>query len=222
MKKILKKTKTNEALSPAEIIAMNKERAEADKKRREEEEAKKREQKIKSIWVKELHINPANTGKDYADLELTMMDGSVEPFQYSIATTGIPGKWTGDADDFSKNRNGGNDHFVAGDAYKAGLDPMYKAILANLKRSPSFRKYGIEPTDTDVRISMIRVGFNDWRIQWFYGKDKISDSLWAFGREMPKVEENPVVRKAVAKSDSASRGRAIFTSGNTKIYKLDF
>lgn len=219
MKKLPKKT--NEALSPDEIISMSKGRIEAGKKDREEQEAKKRQQTIKSIWVKELHIDPSKPSKDYADLEITRMDGTVEQCQYPIDTCGVPGKSKGVIDDFSDNRNGGNDRFVSGDAYKSGLDPIYKTILADLKRSKAFRAYNIQPTDKDVRLSLIRVEFNDWRIQWFYGKDKIADSMWAFGRAMPTVVKNPIVRREAAKKQSAYRGRAVYTSGNTKIYKLD-
>jgi len=77
--------------------------------------------------------------------------------------------------------------------------------------------------DLDVRLSMVRVAFNDYRIKWSYGPSKTTDKTWSFAAKANNTYKNPAVKRA-KKSwlDASKKNQAIvYQSGNTKIYKTE-
>ena len=179
------------------------------------EKAKKLEQKIKSIWIKDICIDTQNENNSHAPLEITYTDGKVEDFNFPIGTTGSDTAFKGDKEY--------NEYAVAGERYRQG-DASYKQTLQNLKRA--FARYHLEPTDEDVRIAGIRNAFNDYRIKWYYGKDKKDDPMFAFSRTEAdaKVDNAKGISKLAfgqQKKAREDRGYAIYKNGNTTIYKTE-
>lgn len=189
--------------------------------------AERNKQEIKSIWIKSLDINLDDETKSTAQLQITYSDGKVEDVDFPIGTTG-------EGSQFAKGDKIAG-YVIPGEKYSQG-DASYKAALQNLKRA--FAKYGIEPTDEDVRISLIRQAFNDWRIKWMYGPEKKDDPFTAFSRTQADVEDAKLAKKILSgrgtssklaslrfgdkgrPSSAASKGRAVYSHGNTTIYKV--
>lgn len=213
-------TKTPEEVRADAIKAA----AEKWKRDREAEAAEKARQKIKSIWIKEIHIDDDNESKSVAKLEITFMDGKVVDEDFPIGTTGLDSN-------FKDITVGGRK--VSGERYRQG-DAFYKEVYKNLK--PAFARYGIEPSDEDVRISMVRTSFNDWRIKWYYGKDKKTEPMFAFSRTEADAKAEAMAKDAskraisrlelladpskknAASSAAAGKGRVVYKNGNTTIY----
>lgn len=91
----------------------------------------------------------------------------------------------------------------------------------------AYQEAGVKISDEDVRVCMVKFGFNSQpQIKWFYGKDKFEDPVWAFSRVKPDPETVKASQKKIGTSyekkasDTASKGREVYSSGNTKIYKL--
>lgn len=99
-------------------------------------------QEIKSIWIKSLDIHQDDETKSVAKLQITYTNGEFEDVDFPIGTTGSGSQ-------FAKGDKIAG-YVIPGEKYSQG-DASYKAALQNLKRA--FAKYGIEPTDEDVRVS---------------------------------------------------------------------
>jgi len=131
------KESLNEAgLSLDDIVKKGNEIAAKRQAEVDAEKAKKLEQKIKSIWIKEVNIDQNDDNKSNAKLEITYMDGEVKEDIIPIGTTGA-------AKDYAKSN-------VSGEKYRQ-MDVTYDNALKSLKRA--FAHYHIEPTDEDVRVS---------------------------------------------------------------------
>ena len=124
-----------------------------------------KKQMIKSIWVKDIHVDQHDESKSVATLEIVDMDDQTEETDFDIGTT----------------KAGGN--FV-------NADSLYKELKRNLSYSKKSKV-----TDQDVRLSMIHVAFNDGRIIWFYGKNKAPASEWVFSGEQKKLANSPIAKK---------------------------
>lgn len=175
----------NEAgMSLADIVKKGNEIAAKRQAERDAEKAEKMQQKIKSIWIKEVNIDPADDNKSNAKLEITYMDGEVRDDVIPIGTTGA-------AKDYVKSN-------VSGEKYRQ-MDVTYDNALRTLKKA--FSQYHIEPTDEDVRVCQIRQAFSDWRIKWYYGKDKKDDPMFAFSRTEADAKAEAASSKGVSKLD---------------------
>lgn len=65
---------------------------------------------------------------------------------------------------------------------------------------------------------MIKFGFaSQPDIKWFYGKNKYEDPVWAFSRVKPAESVQKIAKEKVEK---AYKGKEVFKSGSTTIYKL--
>lgn len=157
-----------------------------------DEKAAKTKQNIKSIWVKDFKFGQDKDTKDYAILEITYMDGSKEEIKFDVSAQN-------------------NKDFIQSDQL---FKELKKAVDSN------FKKKGIKPSEEDYRLSLVRVAFNDWRIKWYYGKDKKTDSIWAFAKELPKAASTSVAKKARANNNAVDDGVIIYKSGNTTIKKM--
>jgi len=91
-------------------------------------------------------------------------------------------------------------------------DRLYKELKRNM--SASGKKFD----DIDVRISMVRVAFSDPLIKWSYGPSKVSDSKWAFGKEVKAYRQKPEAKKA---EQEAKSRYAVYRNGNTTIYRTE-
>ena len=270
------KMKTNEALSPDEIM-----KAAADRKAKEEEakraeaEAKKNAPKIASIWIKKLNINKSNPMNDTADIQLTWSDGRVEDIAFNIGTSGETLdtiKWNDpndagkDAEEIEYQREVGDGGYNVKDGYLQ-MDKFYRDIVRSLKETVKigrkfdhteyperhdiggslmptrkgsrhdtqlykgkpvytggklvknpFQAAGVRITDEDVRVCMIKFGFaSQPDIKWYYGKNKYEDPIWAFSRVKPDESVKKIAKEKVQK---AYKGKEVFKSGRTTIYKL--
>ena len=65
-------------------------------------------------------------------------------------------------------------------------DKYYKQVAQSLRASRRIAKDPRPVTVKDVQLSMIRLAYNDQRIVWFYGKDKMPESAWKYANEVKK------------------------------------
>ena len=154
---------------------------------------KAKEQQIKTIWVKSLNIDKTNDDKSVAKLEIEYADGKKEDVDFNIGTSGTAGGFE-------------------------NADRLYKELKKNMKMPK-----GVAASDEDIRLSMVRVAFNDWRIKWLYGKSKATDGVWAFSRESKRMSSDPIVkreRKAWVDKDEKNRA-VVYRSGSTTIYRTE-
>lgn len=138
--------------------------------------------KIKSIWIKKIHINKGNEKESFATLEYEFADGTKEEVQYPIGTVGGSGSYI-------------------------DRDELYRECYRNLKGSKLAKQTTI--TDADVRIACIRVTFTsiDSMIEWFYGPNRSPDPLDAQQREEIKQlsKSGRVISAAKAKAKKDPR-----------------
>ena len=154
---------------------------------------KAKKQQIKTIWVKSLNIDKTNDDKSVAKLEIEYVDGKKEDVDFNIGTSGTAGGFE-------------------------NADRLYKELKKNMKMPK-----GVAASDEDIRLSMVRVAFNDWRIKWLYGKNKATDGVWAFSRESKRMSSDPIVkreRKAWVDKDEKNRA-VVYRSGSTTIYRTE-
>ena len=103
---------------------------------------------------------------------------------------------------------------VKEDVTVAEDDKYYKQIAQALRAGRRSAKDDRPVTKKDVQLSMICVAYNDARIKWFFGKDKLPQSAWKHTEEVKK--------QARSKTSELSKGYVSWQSdygSQAKIYK---
>jgi len=93
-------------------------------------------------------------------------------------------------------------------------DKYYKQIAQALRAGRRAANDSRPVTKKDVQLSMICVAYNDARIKWFFGKDKLPQSAWKHTTEVKK--------QARSKTSELSKGYVTWQSeygSQAKIYK---